>query len=277
MGNSHKAILGLHGMLMLYSLSSICGKLAAGFSFLSVGFIVCYGGMIALLGIYALGWQQVIKRLPLTFAYANRAVTVVWGIVWGALFFSEPVTAGKLVGAFIVLVGVVLYATSGDDGQTSASAEVEIQLGGANGAPRRTTVTDRRRRMAPPRVPPAMGKGAPPDGHDGSGLCGPQPLRRVHQRHLAGHAHEERHARAQLCGCRVPQPAGDLRVHALRGCHAALGHRVPGIPLSMGPIPRCDGLYLRYRLWRAHLPREAECPAACLRSRSSSWASSSTR
>lgn len=133
MGNSHKAILGLHGMLMLYSLSSICGKLAAGFSFLSVGFIVCYGGMIALLGIYALGWQQVIKRLPLTFAYANRAVTVVWGIVWGALFFSEPVTAGKLVGALIVLVGVVLYATSGDDGQTSASAEGGDPTGQANG------------------------------------------------------------------------------------------------------------------------------------------------
>lgn len=121
--NDSKAILGLHGMLVLYSLSSICGKLASGFSFLSVGFIVCYGGMIALLGIYALGWQQVIKRLPLTFAYANRAVTVVWGIVWGALFFSEPVTAGKLAGALIVLAGVVLYATSGDDAQDGSAQQ----------------------------------------------------------------------------------------------------------------------------------------------------------
>ncbi|MCI7730153.1 transporter [Enorma burkinafasonensis] len=118
-----KAILGLHGMLVLYSLSSICGKLASGFPFLSAGFIVCYGGMIALLGIYALGWQQVIKRLPLTFAYANRAVTVVWGIVWGALFFSEPVTAGKLAGALIVLAGVVLYATSGDDAQDGSAQQ----------------------------------------------------------------------------------------------------------------------------------------------------------
>lgn len=121
--NDSKAILGLHGMLVLYSLSSICGKLASGFPFPSAGFIVCYGGMIALLGIYALGWQQVIKRLPLTFAYANRAVTVVWGIVWGALFFSEPVTAGKLAGALIVLAGVVLYATSGDDAQDGSAQQ----------------------------------------------------------------------------------------------------------------------------------------------------------
>lgn len=128
--NDSKAILGLHGMLVLYSLSSICGKLASGFPFLSAGFIVCYGGMIALLGIYALGWQQVIKRLPLTFAYANRAVTVVWGIVWGALFFSEPVTAGKLAGALIVLAGVVLYATSGDDAQDGSA-----QHGGSGAEP----------------------------------------------------------------------------------------------------------------------------------------------
>lgn len=114
-----KALIGLHVLLMVYSLSSICGKLASGYSFLSLGFIVCYGGMIGLLGVYALGWQQVIKRLPLTFAYANRAVTVVWGIVWGALFFSEPITAGKLVGALIVLAGVVLYATSGDEGNAA--------------------------------------------------------------------------------------------------------------------------------------------------------------
>ena len=47
----------------------------------------------------AIGWQQVIKRIPLTTAFANKAVTVVWGLVWGALFFREAVTPGKLLGA----------------------------------------------------------------------------------------------------------------------------------------------------------------------------------
>lgn len=129
-----KALVGLHAMLVLYSLSSICGKLAAGFPFLSPGFIACYGGMIALLGVYALGWQQVIKRLPLTFAYANRAVTVAWGIAWGAVFFGEPVTAGKLVGALIVLAGVALYSTSGDDAQGEGTSELASRDGGRSGA-----------------------------------------------------------------------------------------------------------------------------------------------
>ena len=107
-----KAVLLLHGLLVFYSLCSICAKLAAGQEFMSLGFILFYGGMIGVLGVYAIGWQQVIKRLPLTFAYANRAVTVVWGIVWGVLFFGESITVLKLVGAALVLVGVALYATS---------------------------------------------------------------------------------------------------------------------------------------------------------------------
>ena len=105
-----RTLLGLHLLLALYSLCSICGKLAAGFEFLSPGFVLCYGGMICVLGVYAIGWQQVIKRMPLTTAYANKAVTVLWGIVWGALLIHESVTPGKLVGAAVVLAGVVLFS-----------------------------------------------------------------------------------------------------------------------------------------------------------------------
>ena len=40
--------------------------------------------MLLALVTYAAGWQQVIKHLPLTTAYANKAVTVVWGILAGS-------------------------------------------------------------------------------------------------------------------------------------------------------------------------------------------------
>lgn len=110
-------LLALHLLLMVYSTSSILSKLASGEPFLSPRFILLYGGMIGLLGVYAIAWQQIIKRLPLTTAYANRAVTLVWGIVWGVVFFHEGVTLLKLLGAAIVLAGVVLYATAEGDGE----------------------------------------------------------------------------------------------------------------------------------------------------------------
>lgn len=107
-----KALICLHFLLMVYSLGGVCSKLASAAPFLSFKFCICYGLIILLLGIYAIGWQQIIKRLPLTMAYANKAVTVVWGIIWGLLFFSEPVTIGKIIGALFVIVGVVLYSGS---------------------------------------------------------------------------------------------------------------------------------------------------------------------
>lgn len=105
-----KALFALHLLLVVYSGCDIFSKLAAGQPFLSWGFVLCYGGMILLLGIYSIGWQQIIKHLPLTTAYANRAVTVVWGILWGALFFRERITLPKLLGAALIVAGVCLYA-----------------------------------------------------------------------------------------------------------------------------------------------------------------------
>lgn len=121
LGNSGRGsvLFGLHALLVLFSTSGVFSKLASGYPFLSLGFILCYGGMVCVLGIYAIGWQQVIKRMPLTTAYANRAVTVVWGIIWGALLFGESVTWQKVVGALVVLAGVALYALAGDDDKNS--------------------------------------------------------------------------------------------------------------------------------------------------------------
>lgn len=107
-----KTLMGLHGMLMVYSVSGICSKMAAQHAFLSPQFCLYYGLIIFLLGFYAIGWQQIIKHIPLTTAFANKAVTVVWGIVWGVLVFHEPITFGKIVGAFLVISGVALFAKS---------------------------------------------------------------------------------------------------------------------------------------------------------------------
>ena len=112
----------LHIMLMVYSMSGICSKMASRQDFLSLRFILYYAGVIVLLAVYAVAWQQIIKRIPLTLAYANRAVTVVWGLVWGMIFFHEQVTVGKAVGAMLVVAGVVFYALA-DNKQSDDNAE----------------------------------------------------------------------------------------------------------------------------------------------------------
>lgn len=94
--------------------------MASGYPFLSANFIFCYCGIIALLGLYAVVWQQIIKHLPLTTAYANRAVTIVWGMVWGVVLFNERLSVFQIIGGLLVLLGVSLYAFADKD-EASAS------------------------------------------------------------------------------------------------------------------------------------------------------------
>ena len=116
-----KYFIYLHILLVLYSLSAVFSKLASAEPFLSLKFCLFYGCVLFLLALYTLCWQQIIKYLPLTTAYANKAVTVVWGILWGLLIFSEKLTPGKIIGAVFVICGIVLYAVS--DGNSTESRE----------------------------------------------------------------------------------------------------------------------------------------------------------
>ena len=117
MNKNTKTILALNILLMFFSLGGIFSKLASKQPFLSLKFILCYGALLFIMFVYAIGWQQVIKRLPLTMAYANRAVTIVWGIIWGLLFFNEKLNVGKIIGAVIVIAGVLLYVTESEEGE----------------------------------------------------------------------------------------------------------------------------------------------------------------
>lgn len=102
----------LHGALLIYSCCSLLSKQASRQAFLSLPFILFYGAMVLVLGIYAVLWQQVIKHMPITTAFANKAVTVVWGILLGRLVFGERITPRQALGAVIIIAGTILYVRS---------------------------------------------------------------------------------------------------------------------------------------------------------------------
>ena len=106
-----KPLLLLHAIMLLYSVSTICSKLAAGETLLSIRFILLYSGLLFILFVYAILWQQVLKKMPLTTAYANKAVVIIWGLVWGSLFFGEQITVQKILGSLVIIIGVGLVVT----------------------------------------------------------------------------------------------------------------------------------------------------------------------
>ncbi|WP_312103036.1 DMT family transporter [Pygmaiobacter massiliensis] len=107
---SPKLYLALHLLIAVFSLSTVCSKMAAKQTLLSPMFFLFYGLVLFLLMVYAVCWQQIIKRMPLTTAYANKAVTVIWGLIWGIVLFNEKITLGKLIGAGVIILGIILFA-----------------------------------------------------------------------------------------------------------------------------------------------------------------------
>ena len=100
----------LHIIILFYSFGGIFSKRAASYDFLSIGFLANYGVVLLIMVIYAFLWQKIIKILPLTTAYSSKAMTVFWGILWGICLFNEKLSFFKVLGGFIVIIGVVLYS-----------------------------------------------------------------------------------------------------------------------------------------------------------------------
>lgn len=98
----------LHIVVLCYSTGGIFSKLASKELFLSLEFCLFYGIVIMILGIYAIVWQQVLKHFTLTTAFCNKAISVIWGMVWGRLFFDESITINMIIGAVIVMIGVIM-------------------------------------------------------------------------------------------------------------------------------------------------------------------------
>ena len=108
-----KDFLLLHITLLLYAVVSVLGKYAGvnlairettlGIVFMALEFLA--------LGVYAVLWQQTLKRMPLSFAYSNKGVCTLWSCLFGLLFFGESLTWGKAIGILVVLVGVWLVVS----------------------------------------------------------------------------------------------------------------------------------------------------------------------
>ncbi len=108
-----KDLIFLQLVIVIYTGSGIAAKLAASQELFSPDFCLFYGVEILILGIYAVFWQQVIKRFELSAAYANRAMVLVWSMLWAAVVFHEKLTARNLLGILLVIAGTVIVNVSG--------------------------------------------------------------------------------------------------------------------------------------------------------------------
>ncbi|MFI3213239.1 MAG: EamA family transporter [Eubacteriales bacterium] len=102
-----KDIIILQAVIMIYTISSVMAKFASGQDTIQ-GLLVFYGIEIVILGVYALLWQQMIKKFDLSVAYANRAMALLWSAVWAIVIFKETITMMQVLGIVIVIIGTMV-------------------------------------------------------------------------------------------------------------------------------------------------------------------------
>ena len=105
------SILFMHASFLVYCIYPLLGKFATRYELFSFPFIAFYCVVFAVLFVYALLWQQVLKKIPLTTAIANKSITIIWGMIFGLFFFDEKITLEMFLGALLILSGIFILST----------------------------------------------------------------------------------------------------------------------------------------------------------------------
>lgn len=106
-----KNIALLQGVIIIYTISSVMSKEASASGENLLRFSFFFGMEFVMLGVYALLWQQIIKRFALSVAYANRSMSVVWSMVWAVIFFHDTITIPNIAGVVLVVAGIWIINT----------------------------------------------------------------------------------------------------------------------------------------------------------------------
>lgn len=106
-----KNIILLQGVVVIYTLSGIMSKNASANGDNLIQFLIFFGLEFLLLAIYAVLWQQMIKRFELSVAYANRSMAVLWSMLWAVLVFDDRITVKNIIGVLLVTMGTVIMNT----------------------------------------------------------------------------------------------------------------------------------------------------------------------
>lgn len=112
MTKSFKTYFALIGVNLIYACTSIFTKMASRQEMLSWPYLLWIAGAIGVMGVYAILWQQVIARMPLSTAYMFKGTSLIFVLLISTLLFDEAITSNNVIGAMIIIIGIILFAKS---------------------------------------------------------------------------------------------------------------------------------------------------------------------
>ena len=95
---------------LIYACAGICTKMASRYEMLSWPYLLWMAGAIGVIGVYAILWQQIITRIPISTAYMFKGTGLIFGLLFSHLLFSEQITVYNIIGAAIIITGIALFS-----------------------------------------------------------------------------------------------------------------------------------------------------------------------
>lgn len=107
-----KEVAILVGVNLVYACTSIFTKMASRQKMLSWPYLLWIAGAIGVMGVYAILWQQVIKRMPLSTAFMFKGTSLIFILLISGLMLGESITVNNVIGSVIIILGIALFAKS---------------------------------------------------------------------------------------------------------------------------------------------------------------------
>lgn len=98
----------LHLLYFLYSWVLITIKFASQSATFSSKYLIFMFAAVCLLGVYAVFWQKVIKKIDLTLAYPQKGAVIFWVMLWSWMIWGTKITVFNILGACIIIMGIAL-------------------------------------------------------------------------------------------------------------------------------------------------------------------------
>lgn len=103
-------VAALVGVNLVYACTSIFTKLASAEEMFSLPYLMYLMGAVCIMGLYAILWQQVLARIPLSQAYMFKGTSLIFVLLFSAFIFNETITVNNILGSIIIIAGIICYA-----------------------------------------------------------------------------------------------------------------------------------------------------------------------
>lgn len=78
----------------------------------STKYLIGLGVVVFMLGTYAVVWQQILKKVDITLAYMFKATGIIYVLLYSVFLFGEAITVWNVIGAAVIVSGIVLFVKS---------------------------------------------------------------------------------------------------------------------------------------------------------------------